>query len=121
MRWTEANCKHTLTEFNAKCVNVFDAPALESDVFVGRGDEIHNTVEALQPGTESSCRRVLVIGGLGGISKTQLAITYARRHQRSYPSVFWLSAKSEAALTNSFRAMANRMSLSTTASTLDDE
>jgi hypothetical protein len=65
----------------------------------------------LQPQSDSlpSTRKVLVIGGMGGIGKTQLAITYAKRHRHSYSSIFWLNANTEATLNNSLRHLANRI------------
>jgi len=62
--------------------------------------------DGLRPNDQSSKQRRLVLGGLGGIGKTQLAIAYAERHRDIYPSVFWLNAASEAALKDSFRSMA---------------
>jgi hypothetical protein len=49
----------------------------------------------------------LVLGGMGGIGKTQLAIAYARRFSEQYTSIFWLNAVSEASIKASFRTMAD--------------
>ena len=49
----------------------------------------------------------LVLGGMGGIGKTQLAIAYAESGRGSYSSVFWFNAVSEAALKDSFRSIAS--------------
>ena len=62
--------------------------------------------EILNPSDESQEHRRLVLGGKGGIGKTQLAIAYADRHRHHYKSIFWLNAASEAALKNSFRSIA---------------
>jgi hypothetical protein len=35
---------------------------------------------------------------MGGIGKTQLAITDAKRHRRSYTSIYWMNANTEATL-----------------------
>ena len=65
---------------------------------------------------------MLIIGGLGGIGKTQLAITYAKRYQRYYNSIFWLNANSEDTLKASIRSLANRVQiLDVKNNTLDDE
>lgn len=82
------------------------APLIDPNDFVGRTAELDMMVEILQPGQESVEQRRLVLGGMGGIGKTQLAIAYARRHQRSYESVFWLNATSESTLYVSFRSVA---------------
>ena len=63
----------------------------------------------LLPGTDSLERKVLILGGVGGIGKTQLAITYAKRHRASYTSVFWLNAQSETALVRSLQLLARRI------------
>lgn len=51
-------------------------------------------------------RRCIVLGGIGGVGKTQLAIDFARRHRSAYNSIFWLNATSEATLNVSFRQLA---------------
>ncbi|RXG41908.1 hypothetical protein VDGE_30596 [Verticillium dahliae] len=40
-------------------------------------------------------RRVFVLHGLGGVSKTQPAVNFARHHQAAFSSVFWLDGGSE--------------------------
>lgn len=61
----------------------------------------------LTPGHKSRDQRRLVLGGVGGIGKTQLAIAYADRHRSAYESVFWLNATSEATLKQSFQSIAD--------------
>jgi GTPase SAR1 family protein len=60
----------------------------------------------LEPGNRSQRQRRLVLGGMGGVGKTQLAIAYASHCQHEYDSVFCLNAKSEATLKDSFRKVA---------------
>jgi GTPase SAR1 family protein len=62
--------------------------------------------KVLEPGKRSQQQRRLVLGGMGGVGKTQLAIAYASHCQHEYESVFWLNAKSEATLKDSFRKVA---------------
>jgi hypothetical protein len=80
-------------------------------LFVGREAELQGMESILQPQADSpgSTRKVLILGGMGGIGKTQMAITYAKRHRHSYSSTFWLNANTEATLNSSLRAVANRI------------
>lgn len=81
-------------------------PHIDPTLFVGRESELDEMKDLLKPGDKSQEQRRLVLGGMGGIGKTQLAIAYANRHRSNYESVFWLNATSEAALRDSFRSMA---------------
>jgi hypothetical protein len=63
-----------------------------ADLFVGRETELQEMENILQP--KSPDRRVLILGGMGGIGKTQLTINYAKQHRDSYSSIFWLNATS---------------------------
>ncbi|KAF1828004.1 hypothetical protein BDW02DRAFT_603925, partial [Decorospora gaudefroyi] len=54
-------------------------------------------------------RSVVVVHGLGGIGKTQLAVEFARRHQGQFSAIFWLDGSSEASLKQSFVDMAQRL------------
>src|SRR5690349_8834610 len=92
-------------------LNLFEAPDMHEDLFIGREAELQKMESILQPQTDStgSNRKVLILGGMGGIGKTQLAITYAKRRGHLYSSVFWLNAKTEATLNISLRGVANRI------------
>ncbi|KAL9072044.1 MAG: hypothetical protein Q9161_003818 [Pseudevernia consocians] len=51
----------------------------------------------------------VVLHGLGGIGKSQLAIEYAKKHRLDYTAVLWLNAKTEDTLKQSFAANARRL------------
>lgn len=71
---------------------------------------------------DTTCdRRCVVLGGVGGVGKTQLAIAFARRHQSSYKSTFWLNATSEATLKTSLRQVAEVIFDQQSLADLEDE
>ncbi|KAH8661017.1 hypothetical protein BGZ61DRAFT_485569 [Ilyonectria robusta] len=65
---------------------------LVSSHFVDRPSDTADLEKYLLPRRSHSrqTRKVFVLHGLGGIGKTQLAIDFARRHQATFSSVFWL-------------------------------
>jgi hypothetical protein len=83
------------------------APYIASELFIGRGYELDEIAKVLHADHKAQKQRRLVLGGIGGIGKTQLAIAYAESGRGSYSSVFWLNAVSETALKDSFRSIAS--------------
>ena len=82
------------------------APFIDSTLFIGRESEMTEIKKFLKPDSQSQEQQRLVLGGIGGIGKTQLAISYAKYHYKDYTSVFWLDATSGTTLKDSFRQMA---------------
>lgn len=97
------------------------APLIKPENFVGRARELEKMVQLLRPGEPAVEQRQVVLGGLGGMGKTQLAIAYARQHHASYTSVFWLNATSEDTLKASFRSIAEEQLQVSPTKKLDDE
>jgi len=58
--------------------------------FVGRDEELDSIHEELQ---YDGSRKTVVVHGLGGMGKTQLALAYAQRHRDEYSVVFWMNIK----------------------------
>lgn len=79
------------------------APVIKPGDFVGRAGEIAAIHDLLRPDEAPTEQQRVVLGGMGGIGKTQLAIAYARQHQHSFTSVFWLNATSETTVYASLR------------------
>jgi hypothetical protein len=80
--------------------------------FVARDTEMQALERLLVdvPSTSSRRRRnVVVIHGMGGIGKTQLAVEFARKHQHSFSAVFWLDGSSETSLKQSFVNITQRI------------
>lgn len=97
------------------------APLINVNDFIGRAEESEQMSVILQPGKPAIEQRRLVLGGMGGIGKTQLAISYARRHQDHYSSVFWLNATTELTLKASFRSVARNIVRAQDLENLTDE
>ncbi|KAH8704348.1 hypothetical protein GQ44DRAFT_778188 [Phaeosphaeriaceae sp. PMI808] len=75
----------------------------EAAQFVAREKELLEMHKLLYGHGGRACT---VLHGLGGIGKTQLAITYARRHKEKYTAIFWLNANNEDSLKLGFRDIA---------------
>ncbi|KAK1047673.1 hypothetical protein LTR74_017696 [Friedmanniomyces endolithicus] len=74
--------------------------------FVGRKDELDNIHAAF---VGDGKRRTVILDGLGGIGKTQLAVAYAKRYKDKYTAVFWLNVRDEASVKQSFAIVAKRI------------
>lgn len=94
---------------------------MSDNLFIGRDTELERMKNILLPNSNPPLRKVLVLGGMGGIGKTQLAITYTKRHSSSYSSVFWLNATSKVTLHGSLRSIANRILSPETVGKLDSD
>ncbi|KAI9883792.1 MAG: hypothetical protein M1823_004424 [Watsoniomyces obsoletus] len=85
---------------------IMDVP--EVDYFVGRTSALLSIEQALLP-FDTAKRRKVVLHGLGGMGKTQLAIHYASKFQKHYTAILWFNAKDEDSLRQSFVMNAKRL------------
>lgn len=85
---------------------VFCLGVAETEYFVGRDTELQVIHDMLH--TDGS-RRTVVLHGLGGIGKTQIAVAYAKNHYQHYSGIFWTNAKDEDALKRSFLQIGKRI------------
>jgi hypothetical protein len=62
-------------------------------------------------GHSRSDRSAIVLHGLGGIGKTQLAVEYIKKHKEKYTAIFWLNANDEDSLRLRFRDIAQQIQI----------
>jgi tetratricopeptide (TPR) repeat protein len=86
-------------------LSLYGVPEIED--FVGRKEELSHIEDAFHG--DGSERSVVVLQGLGGIGKTQLAIKYLKIYRARYSAIFWLNGKTEYTLKQSFVAVAKRL------------
>lgn len=106
----------------ADCIGLSlnSAPAINEIDFVGRKDELRVMHEILQPDVLNDEQKRVILGGLGGIGKTQLAIAYARLYKDEYSSVLWCNATTAQTLHASLRTIFRNSNSSQDLSKLDD-
>lgn len=85
--------------------NLFGIPEIEN--FVGRKNDLIRVRKAFYGG--KSRRKIVLLHGLGGIGKTQLAVAFVKKYRDAFSAVFWLNGKSEDTLKQSFASMAERL------------
>ena len=73
---------------------------------MAREDELREIHKAL---SGDGSRHTVILHGLGGIGKTQLAIAYAKQHKDNYSAIFWLNIKDKDSLRQSFVTAAKQI------------
>ncbi|KAL5372603.1 hypothetical protein DPSP01_013357 [Paraphaeosphaeria sporulosa] len=97
-------------DFEQYAVSLNLASIPEAAQFVARQKELLKMHELLHGHSHSrSSRSAIVLHGLGGIGKTQLAIEYIRKHKEKYTAIFWLNANDDDSLRLSFRDIAQQI------------
>ena len=75
------------------CINTyFNLPHAPSDIYVGREGLLRDLVDNLTSPSESQKR--VVISGIGGMGKTQLALKVAVELRELFFGIFWINASS---------------------------
>jgi tetratricopeptide (TPR) repeat protein len=85
----------------------WNVPFLRNPLFTGRDDQLEVLRAQLQTGA-GAVRRV-VVTGLGGGGKTQLAVEYAYRHTGDYELIWWIRAATPASLIGDYTALAAKL------------
>jgi hypothetical protein len=87
-----------------RMANSCEIPFGDNPSFVGREtelDNIHDILFRKSPtlGMLTACQpRSVVIHGMGGMGKSEIALKYAHRHRADYQCIFWLDAETRDAL-----------------------
>jgi hypothetical protein len=102
----EMKLTSTGVDFEQFAVGLNLASFPEAAQFVAREKELSKMYELLHGYSNRTC---VVLHGLGGIGKTQLAIEYIRRHKEKYTAIFWLNANAQDSLKLSFRDVAQQV------------
>ena len=80
------------------------------DKFVGRNTEITTLAQLMiSPSTNNMHRKVCLLHGMGGVGKSQLAVEFARRHQKNFSAIFWIAGSTKEKLRRSIVAHAQRL------------
>ncbi|KAF8475539.1 P-loop containing nucleoside triphosphate hydrolase protein, partial [Kalaharituber pfeilii] len=74
----------------------FNLPDIRRNAdFIGREDLLEQLKREIEKGAATMDIIQIVLHGMGGMGKTQLAMEYIYRHFKNYSSVFWINAASE--------------------------
>ena len=80
------------------------------DKFFGRDTELTKLAQIMIPSsTDEIHRRVCLFHGIGGVGKSQLALEFARKQQKNFSAIFWISGSTKEELTGSIAALAQRL------------
>lgn len=77
--------------------------------FAERPQDTAALERALLPRKQANGRRMLVLYGMGGAGKTQLAAAFSLHHQHDFSSVLWLDGSSKSNLKQSIAIVASRI------------
>ncbi|MFI6918920.1 FxSxx-COOH system tetratricopeptide repeat protein [Nonomuraea spiralis] len=90
---------------------VWERVPLRNRNFTGREQELRRIRDDLRSSAQPGMPQAVVLQGMIGVGKTQLAIEYAWRNRASYDLVSWISADSPALLAVRVAAMAPLLGL----------
>lgn len=82
-------------------------PQIPSRYFRGRDPETAWLEESFAAqASEKTGQRISVLYGMGGVGKTQLALSYAYKHRDDYRAMFWITATNMPSVIYGFREIA---------------
>ncbi|KAL8704095.1 MAG: hypothetical protein Q9201_002729 [Fulgogasparrea decipioides] len=94
----------------AKSHTIYDIPLRRVATFVGREDLL-GTIEEAFAGPSPAQLRVLILQGMGGQGKTQVALEYCRRCEQNerFSTILWANASSEMSLQKGFESISEQL------------
>jgi hypothetical protein len=106
--WRLTNPREDKERISSSEGPLFSELPTATDTFYGRGDELLVITKALDPGTPG--QKGIVLCGIGGSGKTQLALRYIKQHQQLYTAVIWINASTVEHTIQSFAEAADMIS-----------
>jgi NB-ARC domain len=70
--------------------------------FEGRETYLQRLADTLLPESDPDKRKLEIVGGLGGIGKTQLALQFVKSHEDKFSSIFFIDAHSQESVSRTF-------------------
>jgi predicted ATP-dependent serine protease len=69
--------------------------------FFGRSTQLRRMASSAI-GSSEQVQRVIVIQGLGGVGKSEVALQFMHDHLADFPAIFWISAEGEGKIAQSY-------------------
>lgn len=106
--WSATKASNFGPQYKQK--QLYQLPYFNGERFVGRDDVLSRIATALDP-SDPPQQKYFTIWGLGGIGKSQTALSYAHRSISKFDASFWVRAETEASLHQSFTDFALNLDL----------
>ena len=94
--------------------NIYSVPSRTVSSFIAREGLLSLIGSTLRqmPAKDTGVPRILILHGLGGIGKTQLALKFVEEHRADFSPILWIDAESQDTLRASFERCASDLGLS---------